>query len=350
MGSVRNITTVVIGAGHAGLAMSRCLTERSIDHVVIERGEVANSWRTERWDSLRLLTPNWQSRLPGFGYEGDDPDGYRTMPEVIDFLVPLRGGDLGTGRDPYQRDIGIRCGRRLRCGHRQGQLALPGPCAGDRRLQRRADPCGRRGGSIRDRNLELDGLPQLSVSLTSGGVLIVGASATGTQLADEIHRSGRPVTLAVGEHVRAPRVYRGKDIQWWMDVAGIHDERYDEVDDIVRARRVPSLQLAGSPERRTLDLNALTEIGVKLVGRIAGLADGKVQFSGSLHNNCALADLKMNRLLNTIDDWATENGLDGEVDAPHRLARHASGKRTAAQPRSCIRQDTDDRLGDRLSP
>src|ERR1700753_1886149 len=80
------ITTVVIGAGHAGLAMSRCLTERSIDHVVIERGEVANSWRTERWDSLRLLTPNWQSRLPGFGYDGNDPDGYRTMPEVVAFL------------------------------------------------------------------------------------------------------------------------------------------------------------------------------------------------------------------------------------------------------------------------
>ena len=79
-------TTVVIGAGHAGLAMSRCLAERSIDHVVLERGEVANSWRTERWDSLRLLTPNWQSRLPGYGYQGDDPDGFRTMPETIDFI------------------------------------------------------------------------------------------------------------------------------------------------------------------------------------------------------------------------------------------------------------------------
>ena len=91
MGSVRNIETVVIGAGHAGLAMSACLTERSVEHIVIERGEVANSWRTERWDSLRLLTPNWQSRLPGFGYDGDDPDGYRTMPEVIDFLVRYAG-------------------------------------------------------------------------------------------------------------------------------------------------------------------------------------------------------------------------------------------------------------------
>ena len=82
---MRSITTVVIG-GQAGLAMSRCLTDRSIDHVVLERGEVANSWRTERWDSLRLLTPNWQSRLPGYRYEGDDPDGYRAMPEVIEYL------------------------------------------------------------------------------------------------------------------------------------------------------------------------------------------------------------------------------------------------------------------------
>jgi putative flavoprotein involved in K+ transport len=78
---------VIVGAGHAGLAMSRCLADRSIDHVLLERGEVAPTWRTERWDSLRLLTPNWQSRLPGFSYEGDDPDGYRTLPEVIDLIA-----------------------------------------------------------------------------------------------------------------------------------------------------------------------------------------------------------------------------------------------------------------------
>src|SRR6266567_2691327 len=80
-------TTVVIGAGHSGLAMSRCLSDRSIDHVVLERSEVANSWRTERWDSLRLLTPNWQCRLPGHAYDGADPDGFMTMPEVVDFII-----------------------------------------------------------------------------------------------------------------------------------------------------------------------------------------------------------------------------------------------------------------------
>lgn len=155
--------------------------------------------------------------------------------------------------------------------------------------------------------------------LPQGGVLVVGASATGTQLADEIHRSGRPVTIAVGEHIRAPRVYRGKDIQWWMDVAGIQDMSYREVDDIIRACRVPSLQLAGSTSRAMLDLNALGAMGVKLVARLEGLREGKAQFSGSLRNQCALSDLKMNRLLKSIDEWATANDLDDTVDPPHRL-------------------------------
>jgi putative flavoprotein involved in K+ transport len=156
--------------------------------------------------------------------------------------------------------------------------------------------------------------------LDLGGVLVVGASATGVQIADEIHRSGRPVTLAVGAHIRAPRVYRGRDIEWWMDAAGVLDERYDAIEDIDRARNVPSLQLAGYPDRRTVDLNSLTSIGVKLVGRLAGIRDGKALFSGSLKNQITLSDLKMNRLLSTFDEWANRAGLDGEVDAPHRFA------------------------------
>jgi putative flavoprotein involved in K+ transport len=152
-----------------------------------------------------------------------------------------------------------------------------------------------------------------------GGVLVVGASASGTQIAEELHRSGRPVTLSLGEHVRVPRVYRGRDIKWWMDVVGVLDEFYTEVDDITRVRNVPSLQLAGSDERRTVDLNSLTDIGVKLRGRLAGIASGKAQFSGSLPNLCALADLKMNRLLDRIDEWAVDNLGAGEVDPPLRF-------------------------------
>jgi len=173
------------------------------------------------------------------------------------------------------------------------------------------------------------GVPPEIVSLTpmeyrspehlhDGTVMVVGASATGVQIAAEIRRSGREVVLAVGEHVRGPRLYRGRDIHWWMDVTGVLDERYDEVDDIVRARRVPSMQLAGSDERSSFDLNALTTIGVKLVGRLAGINDGHAQFSGSLRNKCELADLKLGRLLDTIDEWALANCRD-VLPPPHRF-------------------------------
>jgi putative flavoprotein involved in K+ transport len=313
----RNVTTVVIGAGHAGLAMSHRLSARSIDHVLLERGEVANTWKTQRWDSLRLLTPNWQSRLPGFRYDGDDPDGFMTMPEVISFIeayaavvaAPVESGTTVTQVRPASdgylitTDVGTWSALTVVVANGSCNIA---------RLPQFADdvPAGIDTVSA-DAYRNPDQLP-------AGGVLVVGASATGIQLADEIHRSGRPVTVAVGGHVRAPRVYRGRDIHRWMDDVGLMDERYDEVDDIVRVRRLPSLQIVGTPARTTLDLNALTSIGVRLVGRFAGISDGRAQFSGSLRNVCALADLKLGRLLDQIDEWATEQGLDGELEPAWR--------------------------------
>jgi putative flavoprotein involved in K+ transport len=310
---------VIIGAGHAGLAMSRCLTERSIDHVVLERGEVAHSWRTERWDSLHLLTPNWQSRLPGFGYQGNDPDGYRALPQVIEFIT----GYAKTIAAPIRTHTRVTSVRATEAGY------LVRTDQGDwrcRTLVLASGAC-----NIATVPAFADRVPHAVTQLTGqqyrnpgrladGGVMVVGASSSGTQIAHEIHRSGRPVVLSVGEHIRAPRLYRGKDLEWWMDAAGVLDERYDEVDDVNRARRVPSLQLAGTPDRSTLDLNALTAIGVKLVGRLAGITEnGKAQFAGSLRNMCALSDLKMGRLLDLIDEWARANGFDEQTEPPQRL-------------------------------
>jgi putative flavoprotein involved in K+ transport len=155
--------------------------------------------------------------------------------------------------------------------------------------------------------------------LPDGGVLVVGASATGVQLAAEIQRSGRPVTLSVGEHVRLPRTYRGRDVLWWMDAAGVWDQRHDELDDLARARRLPSPQLVGTPARQTLDINALTGLGVELVGRWAAVRDGRALFSGGLRNQFSLADLKMNRLLGTFDEWAAASGRDGPVGPVERF-------------------------------
>ena len=312
-------TTVVVGAGHAGLSVSHCLAARDIDHVVIERGEVGNAWRRERWQSLRLLTPNWQTRLPGLAYDGDDPDGYMSAADVVAFIEryarlvdpPLETGtavdSLTRNGDGYEvvTDRGV------------WQCPTVVVASGGCNLPKIPPIAAALPGGVES----LTAMDYTSPSaLPDGGALVVGASATGVQIAEEVQRSGRPVTLAVGEHVRLPRVYRGKDILWWMDRTGLHDERYDEVDDIARARRVPSPQLVGSDERRTLDLNALTGQGVRLVGRLAGFSGGKAQFSGSLRNKCTLADLKQGRLLDTIDEWVAEHGLDGEVEPPHRFA------------------------------
>jgi putative flavoprotein involved in K+ transport len=313
------VDVVVIGAGHSGLAMSRYLSERGLDHIVLERGDIANSWRRERWDSLRLLTPNWQSRLPGYQYRGPDPDGFMTVPEVIEFIdhyaitvcAPVRTAT--TVVSVSQVDDGFRvvtqrgqwrC-RAVVCA--SGAHNLPNIPAFAAALPK----------SLRTLSSQDYRNPR---QLDDRGVLVVGASATGLQLADEIRRSGREVTLAVGEHIRMPRVYRGRDIQWWLDAAGILGQRYDAVDDIVRARRVPSPQLVGSPERATLDLNTLTGRGVNIVGRLVGINDGQAQFSGSLRNHCAMADLKMARLLDTIDAWAARSGRCDDVAEPQRFA------------------------------
>ncbi|HEX4821016.1 MAG TPA: NAD(P)-binding domain-containing protein [Acidimicrobiales bacterium] len=311
-------TTVVIGAGHCGLAMSSLLTERAIDHVVLERSEVANSWRTERWDSLRLLTPNWQCRLPGREYSDDDPDGFMTMPEVVDFITAYAKAISA----PVQAGTTVTSVRRTDDGYSvttdQGHfecrtVVLATGAFNVPKVPAFADELPRSVTSMTPmdyRNPE---------QLPDGGVMVVGASATGVQIAHEVQRSGRPVTMAVGEHVRGPRVYRGADIHKWMDLAGVLDERYDEVDDIVRARRVPSMQLAGTPQLATFDLNALTSIGVTLVGKLAAIRDGRALFSGSLRNKCELADLKLGRLLDTIDEWALLTGVDDDVPPPHRF-------------------------------
>jgi putative flavoprotein involved in K+ transport len=316
------VDVVVIGAGHSGLAMSHVLGERGIEHVVLERGEVANAWRTERWDSLRLLTPNWMTRLPGYSYHGDDPDGFMTAGEVVDFICAYGShtsapvlthtavtgvAPAGNNGDGYRvvTDRGEwRCRAVVLASGAFNKPIVP-------RLAEAMPAAVEQLSAHTYRNPE---------QLAGGGVLVVGASATGLQLAQEIRRSGRPVTLAVGEHVRMPRVYRGRDIQWWMHASGVLDQRIEEVDDPDRARRVPSPQLVGTPERATLDLNVLRAEGVEIVGRLAGIRDGRAQFSGSLRNVCALADLKMNRLLAAVDEWAERALPTGVVGPVERYA------------------------------
>jgi putative flavoprotein involved in K+ transport len=316
---------IVIGAGHAGLAMSHYLSARSIDHIVLERGEVANSWRTERWDSLRLLTPNWMNTLPGKDYSGLEPNGFMNMQQVIRLIsgyaaniqAPVRTRTVVLS--VVQKGEGYRVHTNQGAWQTRALVIASGACnlPSIPAIHEAIPSSVSQISSFEYRNPE---------RLGPGPVLVVGASATGVQLAEEIQASGRDVTVAVGEHVRLPRVYRGNDIQWWMKTIGLMDERLDSSDDIVRLRNLSSPQLIGSAERRSLDLNILSSRGVRLVGKLAGVRGNKAQFSGSLRNVCMLADLKMARLLDSIDNWidaygyASDHVEDGRPD-PTRVEK-----------------------------
>jgi putative flavoprotein involved in K+ transport len=265
-----------------------------------------------------LLTPNWQSRLPGYRYEGEDPDGFMTAADVIAFVsrfavvadAPVRTQTTVTSVGPTDEGYHVATQNGdLRC---RSVVLASGACnVPNVPSLRQAVPAS------------IECLTPFDYrnphQLPDGGVLVVGASATGVQLADEIHRSGRPVTLSVGEHVRLPRSYRGRDVLWWMDASGVWNQRYDEIDDLTRVRRLPSPQLVGTPERTTLDLNVLSAAGVELVGRLAAVREGRALFSGGLRNQFALADLKMDRLLDAFDDWARANARDADVGPPERF-------------------------------
>ena len=308
------VHTVVIGGGQAGLAASRELTARGVEHIVLERGRVGERWRSERWDSLHLLTPRWMARLPGWSYRGPDPDGFMSRAEVVSYLE----GYAASFPAPILAGVTVTRVRRaagffvVETDHGTFQAAAvivaTGQCdrpfvpplaaqlAGD---VEQVVPTGYRNPD----------------QLRHGGVLVVGASATGIQLASEIHASGRPVTLAVGRHVRLPRTYRGRDIFRWLDEMGSLHRRAEHVTDLDAARAAPSLQLVGTPERRSVDLAELQEAGVRVMGRVEGVDRHRVGFAGDLADTVRTAHAQLERRLRRIDAYIEATGQSGAAPA-----------------------------------
>jgi putative flavoprotein involved in K+ transport len=317
---MKRTDTIIIGGGQAGLAMSRCLADRGIDHVVLERGRVAERWHSERWDSLRMLTPRWQSRLPGWSYRGTDPDGFMSKQEVINYLddyarsfsAPVHAGVTvdAVERDPagfrVQTDAGVWRAPNvvIATGHCDRPQVPPMSAALAPQIDQVVPSRYRRPENLRD-----------------GGVLIAGASATGIQLAAEIARSGRPVTVAVGRHTRLPRTYRGRDIMAWFDALGVLTETTGEAWDIEASRRQPSLQLVGSDDHRSLDLGVLQELGVRVAGRMIGTFGRRVYLADDLAASMDRAEMKMNEQLDRVDRHVADSELESGVTAPDRPAR-----------------------------
>lgn len=301
-----HVQTLIIGAGQAGLTLSYHLTRRGRDHLVLERGRIAERWRTERWDSFRLLTPNWQTGLPGAPYHGHDPDGFMGRAEVVDvfdayarsFAAPVRTGVAVHLVEPVDggwrviTDTGAITADHVvvATGH-HAVPHIPMGCAA--RL-----PAG---------------ITQLHTAhyrnpaqLPEGGVLVVGAGPSGQQIAEDLATDGRRVAIAVGRHRTVPRRYRGRDAHWWLEHMGAFDRTIDSLADPYAVRSAPALVLAGG--RRDLDLRRLVAAGVRPVGRLTGIAGATALFADDVAAHATLADENIHAFRAAVDRHIARTG------------------------------------------
>ncbi len=309
---MKHTNTVIIGGGQAGLAMARCLSKYGIEHVILERGRIGERWRSERWDSLRMLTPNWQSRLPHWHYAGKHPDAFMTMPEFIRHLEGYAQSfeaslQTGTNVTAVER-IG---GRRFRVSTDKGVWVASNVviATGFCDTPRVPDFAVAVPGHVNQLVPSNYRSPQ---QVPNGDVLVVGASATGLQIADELAEAGRKVTLAVGTHIRVPRQYRGKDILYWMDAMGAFAAPADPAEE----RKSPPPQLVGTPENRNLDVGVLQDKGVRLTGRAIEIRGERIFFANNLHETVAAADEQMSQLLAKIDGYIDATGIEAAAADP----------------------------------
>lgn len=305
----------VIGGGQAGLVMSRSLTARGIDHVVLERGRIGERWSSKRWHSLHLLTTNAYSSLPGLPHKGSDPDAFMPANAFASYLASY-AQEIAA---PVMTSVEVTRVERSECGFRISTKSG--------QWQSRAVVVATGACDLPFRPATADALSpsifQMTPSdyrepgqLPEGGALVVGASATGIQLAEEIHASGRPVTLAVGDHTRVPRRYRGRDIFAWMDAAGILDDSALEGGNLDAARRQPSFQLVGGPSRGDLDLGVLRAQGVRLFSRLAGIDGTRAKFMDDLQRTTGASHARLQRTLKRIDDFISGEGLSTPAADP----------------------------------
>lgn len=306
---MKHIDTVVVGAGQAGLAASHELTRLGHDHVVLDRHGVGDRWLHRRWDTQTLLTPNWMTRLPGLDDWGTARDQFMS---TADFAELLRGYAHGFSA-PVESGVSVERmrphGGRLEVSTDRGGWRAKNVIVATGWCDVPVVPNAAATLHPSIHSLVSDAYRN-PASLPEGGVLVVGASATGAQLADELRRDGRRVVLAVGAHVRLPRRYRGADVMTWLERAGMFDRLIDDMPDPVAAVREPAAQLVGSRnESRTIDLPALASRGIELVGRLDGVDGRMAFFDTALAERVSLADRIMHHTLDRFDAFIEHSGV-----------------------------------------
>jgi putative flavoprotein involved in K+ transport len=319
---MKTVDTIVVGAGQAGLAMSFHLRHRGRDHVLLERGRVAERWHSERWDSLRFQSPNWSIELPGYRYEGGDPDGFASKDEVLTFIAQYA--------ERIEAPILTSSVSKLRCKTPGDvfELTTDGEAwrAHNVVVATGAYQCHRR---VRWQDELPAGLCQVHAnayrnpqSLPEGAVLVIGSGASGCQIADELLEAGRRVFLSVGRHARVPRRYRGRDVFWWRLALGDLDRTAEQTSPALRS---PGPLLTGVQGGYEVDLRRSARRGLTLLGRLVGVAGSELVLADDLESNLRQGDDYRRDFLARVDAFAKRM----ELDVPPPSAEDGVGPSTA---------------------
>ncbi|MGW2387837.1 MSMEG_0569 family flavin-dependent oxidoreductase [Streptomyces sp. NPDC001658] len=305
----------VIGGGQAGLSVSYCLRERGVEHVVVERNQVGHEWRDRRWDSFCLVTPNWQCKLPGFPYQGDEPDGFMVRDEIIRYLEEY----VAFFQPPLVEGVSVDGLRRSPSGvfeltTSEGDftadqvVVATGPyhTPSVPRMAERLPAGVEQIHSSRYRNA--DQLPE-------GAVLVVGTGQSGCQIAEDLHLAGRQVHLAVGSAPRVARFYRGRDCVAWLDDMGYYAKDIGDFDDAGAVRMRVNHYVTGRDGGRDIDLRAFARDGMRLYGRLTGIGGTRLEFADDLKVNLDRADAVAEGIKDSIDAYIAAQGIDAPDEA-----------------------------------
>lgn len=315
----RHYPVIIIGGGQAGLSTSYCLQQRQIEHIVFEKHRMGESWRSKRWDSFCLVTPNWQCQLPGYGYQGDDPEGFLQKNEIVDYIEAY----ARSFNPPVHEGVEVKQIKKNPISDEFEVNTSLGDFTADQVVIATGGYHTPRIPAMAQR-LPNDILQLHSseyknpAALPEGAVLVVGTGQSGCQIAEDLHLAGRQVHLCVGSAPRSPRHYRGKDVVDWLDRMGYYDLSIDEHPQGQVVRTKTNHYVTGRGGGREIDLRHFVLQGMKLYGRLQDIQGTSLTLQPNLTENLDQADAVAESIKRTIDKFIANQGIDAPVESPYK--------------------------------